>query len=124
MVSGCAAERMQLPDFEVAARSDKEVTNPTALPDLCEIPWTSEACWVHLDVFEDIAVNNTDLAQLNADIARDGEEAYDHVLSAGKNQQQVGQIREDMLAEERKDHTFDNMWHRILIIVLAIGMVL
>ncbi len=124
MVSACATEPIQLPDFEEAARSDAEVTNPVTLPKLCTIPFTAAECWQRLDVFDDVAVGNTETAQLNADIARDGEAAYDHILSAAQKQQEIAQIRQEMLEAERKDHFIDNMWHRGLIIVLAIGMIL
>ncbi len=75
-----------------------------------------------MDVYEDVAEGNTTIAQLNADIARDGEEAYDHILSAAKAQQEIAQIRQEMLEAERKDHFIDNLWHRALIIALAIGL--
>ena len=124
MVSACAAERIQLPNFEEAARSDEEVTDPVALPELCEIPWASASCWQRLDVFEDVAVGNTDIAQLNADIARDGDGAYDHILSAAKQQQQIALIREDMLEAERRDHFIDNVQHWAVILLLGLGLAL
>jgi hypothetical protein len=65
----------------------------------------------------EVAQNNRDLANLNAEIAEDSDQAYDHILNAAKSQQQIAVIREDMLAEERKDHFLDNLWHRVLIVV-------
>ncbi len=124
MVSGCAVDPIQLPKFEEAERADIEVTNPTQLPELCEWPWTTGECLQRLDVYEDVAVGNTTLAQVNADIARDSDEAYDHILSAAKKQQEVSQIRQEMLEAERRDHWIDNMWHRGLIVALAIGLAL
>ena len=124
MVSACVAERLELPDFEEAVRSDEEVTDPSNLPLLCGIPWSSAECWQAIDVYEDVAEGNTEVAQLNADIARDGEEAYDHILNAAKNQQSVALIREDMLEEERRDHFLDNLWQRIVIILGIIGALL
>ncbi len=115
MVSACAHDPIQLPDFDVAERADVEVTDPTEYPLLCEIPWTATQCWQRLDVFEDVAVNNKDLAQLNADIARDSDAAYDHILSAAKQQQSVALIREEQLQLERRDHFLDNWFYRGLI---------
>lgn len=123
-LSGCAVEKIQLPDFEEAARSDEKVTDPVALPDLCEVPFTTADCYQLLDVFENIAIDNTDLAQLNADIIRLSDQAYDKILSAAKKQQDIALIREDMLQAERKDHFIDNLWHRGLIILLAAGLIL
>jgi heat shock protein HspQ len=65
----------------------------------------------------EVAQNNRDLANLNAEIAEDSDQAYDHILNAAKSQQQIAVIREDMLADERKDHFLDNLWHRVLIVV-------
>ncbi len=121
MASACAVDPIQLPDFDVAARSTVEITDPAELPELCKIPFTSADCYQRMDVYDDIAFDNTELAQLNADIARDGEEAYDYILSAAKKQQEISQIREEMLQMERRDHFIDNLWHRGLILALAIG---
>lgn len=79
---------------------------------------------MRLDVFEDEAIDNKELAQLNADIARDSDKAYDHILAAAKAQQEIAQIRQEMLEAERRDHFWDNVWHRALIIVIAIGAAL
>jgi len=124
IVSGCAAERIQLPNFEEAARSDEEVTDPIDYPELCMLPWTAAECWQRIDVYEDVAEGNKKIAQLNADIARLSDEAYDRILSAAKAQQGITKIREEMLELERQDHLFDNIWHRSLIILLGIGLVL
>lgn len=124
MVSGCAAEPIQLPDFEVAVRSNESVTDPVALPDLCEIPFTTAACYQRLDVFEDIAIGNTETAQLNADIARLSDGAYDDILSGAIKQQEIGQIRQQMLEAERRDHFIDNLQHRIALLVLIIAVAL
>ncbi len=115
---------MQLPNFEEAARSNEQVTDPVNLPELCEIPWTSTACWQRIDVFEDVAVGNTEIAQLNADIARAGDAAYDHILSGAKQQQQIGLIREEMLEAERRDHFIDNIQHWGVILLLGAGLAL
>lgn len=124
MVSACAADPVKLPDFEEAKRADVEVTDPVPLPMLCEVPFETPECYTQLDVYDDIAYDNTELAQLNADIVRDSEAAYDIILSEAKKQQEVGQIRQEMLEQERRDHFWDNVWHRGLILALAVGMML
>ncbi len=122
MVSACATDPIQLPSFQEAERSSEEVTDPVQLPKLCEWPWTTAECLQRLDVYDDVAEGNTTTAQLNADIARDSDAAYDHILNAAKKQQDIALIREDMLEAERRDHFIDNAWHRALIIALAIGL--
>lgn len=124
MVSACATDPIQLPSFQEAERSEEEVSDPVLLPELCKLPWTTAGCLQRLDVYEDVAEGNTEIAQLNADIARASDSAYDHILSAAKQQQEIGQIRQRMLEAERQDHFWDNVWHRALIIVIAIGAVL
>ncbi len=124
IINGCAVERIQLPDFDKATRSDEKITNPVAYPDLCPIPWASTSCWQRLDVYEDIAIGNLSIAQLNADIARDSDTAYDFILSSAKRQQQIGRIREEMLEQERRDHLLDNWFHRGLIALGLLGAVL
>jgi hypothetical protein len=115
---------MQLPDFEEAERSGKEVTDPTGYPVLCEIPNWDVQCWQAFTVFEEIAVDNLELAQLNADIARDSDAAYDHILNAAKAQQEISKIREEMLEQERRDHLFDNVKYLAIIGVGILGVAL
>lgn len=123
-VSACAVDPIQLPDFETAERQDIEVTDPVEYTLLCEWPWETAECLQRLEVFDDEANDNKDLAQLNADIARDSDEAYDRILSAAKKQQEVAQIRQEMLEAERRDHFWDNVWHKILIVLLGLGYAL
>ena len=124
IISACAVDPIQLPDFESAERQDVEVTDPVEYTELCELPWTTAECFQRLDVFEDEAVDNKDIAALNASIARDSDEAYDYILSAAKAQQEISQIRQEMLEAERRDHFWDNVWHKILIILLGVGYAL
>jgi hypothetical protein len=123
-VSACAVEPIQLPDFEAAERQDVEVTDPVEYTQLCEWPWTTAECLQRLDVFEDEAIDNKDLAQINANIARDSDEAYDHILAAAKAQQEISQIRQEMLEAERRDHFWDNVWLKSLIVLLGLGYAL
>lgn len=121
MVSGCVLEpnRLSPPTLEEAVRSGEHVTSPLALPILCEIPNWSVSCWQAFDVYEDIAVGNTEIAQINADIARMSDTAYDHILSEAKRQQEIAKIREEMLAFERRDHLWDNVKHWIIIALVG-----
>ena len=117
IISGCAVERIQLPNFKEAERIDIEITDPAEYPLLCAIPWTAAECWQRIDVFEDVAEDNRVLAQLNADIARDSDEAYDYILSAAKQQQGIVIIREEMLEQERQEHLKDNIQYGLIILL-------
>jgi hypothetical protein len=124
MVSACAVEPIQLPDFEAAQRDDVEVTDPVDYPALCEIPWNTAECYQRLDVFEDVAEDNKELARLNADIARDSDKAYDRVLSVAEKQHEIAKIRQEMLEAERRDHLWDNIKNWTFIILLGMGYAL
>jgi hypothetical protein len=122
--SACAVDPIQLPDFEAAERQKVEITDPIDYSVLCEIPFEGVECYQRLDVFEDEAEANQELAQINAEIARDSDAAYDHILSAAKQQQEIAQIRQEMLEAERRDHMWDNVWHKVLIVLLGLGYAL
>ncbi len=125
MVGACAVDPIQLPDFEAAERSvEEEVTDPVSYPILCAMPWATVQCWKSFEVFEEIAENNKDMAAVNASIARDSDAAYDRILSAAKQQQAIVQIREDMLAAERRDHFIDNTERGLVILILGLGLIL
>jgi len=119
VLAGCASETLQLPRFEEAERSQESVTYPVEYNVLCEIPldqiWSVD-CWNRFAVFEEIAVDNRDLAILNAQIAEDSDRAYDHILAAAKSQQMVAQIREEMLQEAHRQAFLDNLYHRVIIL--------
>jgi hypothetical protein len=103
------------------------VTDPIPLPDLCEIPsdgaWPA-ACWLALDAFDIVATGNTDIATENAAALRKSEGSYDALLGAAKVQQELSQIRRDLLERERRAHTMDNWFYRGLIALGLIGAAL
>ena len=121
----CATAPVELPDWELAARTPSNVTEPIPLPDLCEIPldgvWPVE-CWLKLDVFDVVATGNTEIAEQLAPALRRSDESYDALLGAAKVQQELSQIRQDMLERERQAHTMDNWFYRIVIALGLIGV--
>ena len=122
---GCASQpRTPLPDWEAAAREEQEVADPIKLPELCALPsdgrWGAR-CWViFVDQYEIIAEGNTEIAFLNASALRKTEAAYDHLIAAGKMQQEIAEIRQELLEEERRGRMMDTWWYRGLI---ALGVV-
>ena len=108
-----------MPNLSEAERSTESVTYPTEYPVLCEIPDWDVSCWQAFAAFEEIAVNNADLAILNAQIAEASDDAYDHILSAAKQQQSIAQIREEQLQIVRRDAFWD-VWLRNGIIAIGI----
>ena len=123
-VSACATAPVELPDWELAERNQSvEVTEPLTLPPLCEIPisgqWPAE-CWKKLDAFDIVATGNYDQAQSTANALRKSDASYDALLRAAKVQQELSQIRQDLLKQERQAHTMDNWFYRG---VIALGLI-
>jgi len=118
---------VELPDWNLAERAPVEVTNPLPLPNLCEIPsdgvWLAE-CWSKLDAFDIVASGNTGIATDNAAALRKSDASYDALLGAAKVQQELSQIRKDLLQRERRAHTMDNWFYRALIALGLIGAAL
>jgi hypothetical protein len=85
--------------------------------------WSIE-CWQKLDAHDRVATANTSIAQDNASALRKSDESYDALLGAAKVQQELSQIRKDMLERERQAHTLDNWFYRGIIVLGLIGVAL
>lgn len=125
--ASCATEPVELPDWDLAERQPIEVTEPLPLPKLCAIPangsWSVE-CWQKLDAHDLVATANTSIAQENATALERSDESYDALLGAAKVQQELSQIRQEMLERERQAHTWDNWFYRGFIALILIGVAL
>jgi hypothetical protein len=128
ILSGCASNnRAPLPDWTEARQEWGEVSDATDLPLLCDIPWTAAECWSALDVYEDIAEGNKELANLQADALRKVIGAYDAAISAGELQQQVSEIYRELYEEERTEHFWTKTTYRVVFglgAAVAIGVAL
>jgi hypothetical protein len=123
----CATAPVELPNWDLADRTEIATTDPLILPTLCEIPldgvWSVE-CWKRLDAHDLAATGNTAIAQDNADALRKSEGSYDALLGAAKVQQELSQIRQDLLERERQAHKWDNWFYRAIIALGLIGAAL
>ena len=129
LISGCATERYQIPDWDMAERDQtQEAVDPDALPELCEIDGQSGAwsleCWQVFVRYVEIAETNTEVAALMASALRQSDQAYDYLLGAGRLEQQLAQIRQDLLEDERRAHKMDNWFYRGIIALGLIGAAL
>jgi hypothetical protein len=127
MVVGCASNPVPLPDWDLAERDQtKEAADPLPLPDLCSVPWQPEdvECWSALDEYDIVAVGNTEIAAENAAASRAGDQSYDELLGAAKVQQELSQIRKDLLEQERRGRELDKWWYRGLIVLIGVGVAL
>ncbi len=104
ILAACAnAPEPNRPDWSAVGELEKvPVTDPRALPALCEIPWPAVDvhCWAALDAFDVIAAGNSDIAQANADALRNTEAANDALIQAGKLQQQLSDFYRELLQAE------------------------
>jgi hypothetical protein len=122
----CATEQPVLPNWELAERDQEVVVeDPLSLPELCAIPldgiWPVE-CWLKLDAYDIVAIANTRLAGLNASALRKSDASYDALVEAGKLQQQLAIIRQDLLEQSRQAHKADRWYYRTIIALgLAVG---
>lgn len=106
------------PDWGAVANVEKvAVTDPRALPALCEVPWPVDSvrCWAALDAFDVIAFGNSEIAQANADALRNTEQANDALIRAGQLQQQLSDFYRELLADERHGRWIDGMMYKSLI---------
>lgn len=66
-----------------------------------------------------VAGGNYEIAQENAKALTALSASYNHLIEAGKLQNQFTLVREEQLQQERRDHFIDNWFHRGLI---ALGL--
>lgn len=97
------------------------------MPELCAIPsdgvWSVE-CWKKLDAYDIAVTANIEIAQENVSALNKSDESYDALLGAAKVQQELSQIRQELLERERQAHTWDNWFYRSIIALGLIGAVL
>jgi len=117
MLAGCASSPgVPIPSWDIDEKDVKTPANPQPLPGLCAIPWTADECWTAISGYELVAEYNTDLAETNTAALRDMQGAYLSLAEAGKMQQQYAVLREEQLAEEKRDHFLDNWFYRVVIV--------
>lgn len=127
ILAACASQPVELPNWDLAERDQtKQAADPLELPVLCSMPWdySDVECWAALEQFDIVAEGNTEIAADNAAASLAGDQAYDELLGAAKIQQELSQIRQELLEKERRDHAIDNWWHRGLIVLIGIGIAL
>lgn len=120
-LSGCASSPVEIPDWDLTPAT-VEVQQPIRLPELPSpasstdetVTFTREG-FQRLLEYSVVAGGNYEVATENADSLESLSRAYNHLIEAGKLQQQFTQVREEQLQQERRDHFIDNWFHRGLI---------
>lgn len=124
ILSACVSNQPPIPDWGEARQEFGAATYATPLPPLCELPWTATGCWALVEQYEEVAAANTRIANLNANALEKTEEAYDEAISGGEKQQWVSEQYRQLLQEEKTEHFWDNITHRLLIAVGILGALL
>ena len=123
-LAGCANSPVELPSWDQLDYADGEVQMPLSLPDRPQIATSDDlSATYNLDQFAvlvdymDVAEANESIATDNADALKSMEQAYNHLIDAGKMQREVAVLRQQLLDEERNAHLIDNLWHRGIIVL-------
>ena len=127
ILAGCAGqEKRSPPDWSAVALPVVEITDPVALPQLCEATiieaadgerygtWPAE-CWKILAAYEVTAEGNTAIAQATANALRNTEAGYNSLISAGKIQQELTNFYAELLEEEKSGRFIDSLLYKTLI---------
>ena len=84
--------------------------------------FTREQFAVLLD-YATISGGNYDIAKENAAALETQSEAYNVLIDCARTVHAFGQVREEQLARERRDHFIDNWFHRgIIALGILIGV--
>lgn len=126
ILSGCATNEVAIPDWEIARIEAAEVTRPTPLPSLPEIFVEGDRAYVtrngllQLEAYKVVAEGNYDSANYNAEAMKSYEAAYNHLIEAAKAQQQLEQIRKELLEQERRERTMDRWFYRGVFVLAGV----
>ncbi len=120
-LSGCASSPIELPTCEVE-QAAVDIQGVAELPDL-PAPMASTGDTVtfskegfhKLTVYATVAGGIQDVAEANTAALETQSEAYNELIECARIVNQFGQVREEQLARERRDHFIDNWFHRGLI---------
>jgi len=79
---------------------------------------------LQFDRVHEAGLTNAKIAKENALAIEARNEEVNQLIECARYSKIWMEVREDMLKQERKNHMFDNMWHRGLIALGVIGAVL
>lgn len=120
-LSGCASSPVDLPTCEVD-KASVDIQHADDLPDVPDpASSTSDTVTFSKEGFRQLTVYITAAGGLEA-VAKNNtaalesqSEAYNELIECASIVNQFGQVREEQLARERRDHFIDNWFHRGLI---------
>jgi len=127
---GCSSTPLELPTCEIPGPM-AEVGHPITVPNMpTEQSATDTTATFDLegllqfDRVHEAGLTNAKIAKENALAIEARNEEVNQLIECARYSKIWMEVREDMLKQERKNHMFDNMWHRGLIALGVIGAVL
>lgn len=108
-----------------------EIGQPVSVPEM-PVAIDSTEDWATFDRAGVVALTkvwvaagtNKTVASENALAIESRNEEVNQLIECARYSKIWMEVREDMLEQERKDHQFDNYWHRGVILALALGLAL
>ena len=121
--TACSTTPLELPNWSELEVASTEAVHPIPLPGL-ETDLDGNVTALSLQSLLIAAKANTEIAEQNALALQALSGAYNDVIDAGRHQRDYAMIREEQLELERQDHQLDNLFHRTVIALLALGLAL
>ena len=129
-LTACSTTPLELPTCEIPAPM-AEVGQAVSVPEMPspvskteEMATFDRAGVVALTKVWVAAGANETVANENALAIESRNEEVNQLIECARYSKIWMEVREDMLEQERKDHQFDNYWHRGVILALALGLAL
>ena len=129
-LSGCASAPTPLPEWQSLPLASVEIQRPLDLParplaaSATETTITFDEQGIRdLESFYLIAQGNQMVGESNAEALEAQSRAYNALLQAGELQRQIAVIRQELLEQERKNHFWDNIFYRGIIVVGVVAAV-
>ena len=129
-LSGCVSSLVEIPEWELTP-VESTAQQPLRLPEFPSPESTTEGVVVftkdQFAVIVDymtVSGGNYTIAQENAAAVDAMGQAYNQLIEVGKLQRSFTQIRQEQLEREKRDHFIDNWFHRGVIVLIGVGVVL
>ena len=128
-LQGCASAPVEIPAWDLSSVTE-EAQAPLTLPEFPSPAFTTEdtVTFTKADFgvvvdYMDVSIGNFTIAQENYEDSVAMGLAYNQLIDVGKLQRSFTQIIQQQLEREKRDHFYDNWFHRGVIAVLGILVV-
>jgi len=130
LLSGCASTLVELPSWDIP-QATEQAQHPLPVADRPKAASSTETTITFdeagiraLEAGHKTSETNYNIAEANATALEAQSRAYNSLIEAGKMQNEVARIRQELLDTERRDHFFDNWFYRGIIVLGLIAVAL